>query len=73
MGKRSIFRCASPVGDDGQGGPGGGLPLTDILTVDTVMGVLATGRNAMPEFGSVYTEQELRDIANFVIKKLLGL
>jgi len=73
-GEEIYFQVCQPChGDDGQGGPGGGLPLTDILTVDTVMGVLATGRNAMPEFGSVYTEQELWDIANFVIKKLLGL
>jgi len=65
--------CQPCHGDDGQGGPGGGMPLTKSLTVDTIVSVLTTGRNAMPEFGSVYTEREMREIATFVVKKLLGL
>jgi mono/diheme cytochrome c family protein len=73
-GEEIYYQVCQPChGDDGQGGPGGGAPLTDILTVDSVMSVVSAGRNAMPEFGSVYTEQDLRDIATFVVKKLLGL
>jgi mono/diheme cytochrome c family protein len=65
--------CQACHGDDGQGGPGGGMPLTDMLTVDTIMAVLYSGRNTMPEFGSVYSEHELRDVATYVLEKLLKL
>lgn len=63
--------CMPCHGDAGQGGPGGGMPFTDALTVDSIAAILRTGRNAMPEFGSVYTPEEIESIAHFVVEKLL--
>jgi mono/diheme cytochrome c family protein len=58
-------------GDAGQGGPGGGMPFTDALTVDSIAAILRTGRNNMPEFGSVYTVEDIDSIAHFVVEKLI--
>jgi len=65
--------CQPCHGDDGLGGPGGGAPLTDSLTEDAIKTVLYNGRNAMPEFGSVYSNDQIDDIANFVLKVLINL
>lgn len=63
--------CMPCHGNAGQGGPGGGMPFTDALTVDSIATILRTGRNTMPEFGSVYTPEEIEGIAHFVMEKLL--
>ena len=64
--------CLPCHGDAGQGGPGGGMPFTDALTVDSVAAILRTGRNNMPEFGSVFTPEDINNIAHFVVNKLLN-
>ena len=58
-------------GDTGQGGPGGGAPLTKALTMNDIQTILKTGRNAMPEFGSVFSGEDINSIAHFVVEKLL--
>ncbi|TAJ94150.1 MAG: quinonprotein alcohol dehydrogenase [Gammaproteobacteria bacterium] len=63
--------CMPCHGDAGQGGPGGGMPFTDALTVDSIAAILRTGRNNMPEFGSVYTVEDIDSIAHFVVEKLI--
>jgi hypothetical protein len=42
----------------------GGLPL------ETIVAVSQAGRNAMPAFGRVYTEADLRDVATYVLEVL---
>ena len=64
--------CQPCHGSDGQGGPGGGAPLTDSLTIDAIQTILYNGRNSMPEFGSVYSDEQIDDIANFVLNQLIN-
>jgi len=63
--------CMPCHGDTGQGGPGGGAPLTKALTMNDIQTILKTGRNAMPEFGSVFSGEDINSIAHFVVEKLL--
>lgn len=72
-GENIYFSTCQPChGDNGEGGFGGGAPLTDALTINDVMIIAKQGRNAMPEFGSVYTEQELKEVATFIVEELLS-
>ena len=64
--------CQSCHGNDGAGGPGGGAPLTEDLTVDMVRAAVHDGKNNMPAFGGFYSDQELNDIANYVVRRLLS-
>ncbi|MBN1238833.1 MAG: cytochrome c, partial [Gammaproteobacteria bacterium] len=69
-----IFRqtCMVCHGDRGQGGQhGGGLPLTDTLTLETIVDTVANGRNDMPAFGTVYTPEELQDVAAYILDELV--
>jgi mono/diheme cytochrome c family protein len=63
--------CLPCHGDSGQGGQGGGAPLTSALTKSDVVTTVTEGRNAMPEFGSVFSEREINDVANFIVETLL--
>ncbi len=70
---REIYRSTCMVchGDHGQGGEhGGGLPLTDALTLDAIVDTVARGRNAMPAFGAVYSGAELQDVATYILEDL---
>jgi len=72
-GENIYFQICQPChGDDGRGGPGGGAPLTDSLTVDTIKMVLHYGRNTMPAFGTIYSDEEIDNIANYVFKNILA-
>lgn len=71
-GENIYFQVCQPChGDHGEGGPGGGAPLTDSLTVDTIKAVLRDGKYPMPALGAAYSEEDINDIAEYVIKKLL--
>ncbi len=60
--------CVVCHGITGQGGSHGGAPLTHVLTHDSIVQVLTTGRNAMPAFGSAFDPQQLRDLAAYVLQ-----
>jgi mono/diheme cytochrome c family protein len=57
-------------GPDGGGGAGGGAALTSALTRETALAVMIEGRNTMPAFGELYTTQQMRDIAAYVVERL---
>jgi mono/diheme cytochrome c family protein len=62
--------CLPCHGPDGGGGAGGGAPLTSALTRETALAVMIGGRNTMPAFGELYTPQQMRDIAAYVVERL---
>ena len=71
-GEEIYFTVCQPChGDDGKGGAGGGAPLTSSLSVDIIVNVLRNGQNSMPEFGSIYTDREMRNVATFILDVLI--
>ena len=62
--------CLPCHGPDGGGGEGGGAPLTSALTREVVFATMTEGRNTMPAFGELYSTQQMRDIAAFVVERL---
>ena len=71
---QQIFRqtCMVCHGDRGQGGQhGGGTPLTNALTLESIVGTLANGLNDMPAFGGVYSPAELQDVATYILENLV--
>jgi mono/diheme cytochrome c family protein len=62
--------CLPCHGPDGGGGAGGGAALTSALTRETALAVMIEGRNTMPAFGELYTTQQMRDIAAYVVERL---
>jgi mono/diheme cytochrome c family protein len=63
--------CVPCHGVNGAGGEGGGAALTRGLTRDSVLAVVAAGRNSMPAFRASYGDQELRDVAAYVAERLV--
>lgn len=63
--------CVYCHGENGEGGEGGGMSLTSALSVDSIFGVLSTGRNDMPSFGGAMTSEQIHDIASYLAKDLL--
>ena len=57
-------------GEAGDGGPGGGPTLIAGLSAETIAAVAGAGRNAMPAFDRVYTANDLRDVAAYVVDVL---
>lgn len=64
--------CLVCHGKDGQGGQGGGAPLTQDLSVSRMVSVMRSGRDNMPPFGSQFSDAELQDIAGYVLKRMLA-
>jgi mono/diheme cytochrome c family protein len=64
--------CVYCHGDHGQGGEGGGKPISPALGVDGILAVLTSGRDKMPAFGAALKPEELRDLATYVDQKLLA-
>ena len=59
--------CASCHEANGEGGVHG-APFTDALSEQVVTQTVRNGRNQMPAFGSLYSSQDLRDLAGYVLK-----
>ncbi len=59
--------CASCHGADGAGGVHG-APFTDALSEQLITHLVRNGRNKMPAFGTLYSSQDLRDLAGYVLK-----
>ena len=60
--------CASCHGEDGKGSVHGGAPFTDALNEQLIGQLVRNGRNKMPAFGDLYSSQDLRDLAGYVLK-----
>jgi len=62
--------CVACHGDTGGGGQGGGKSLLAGQGADTIFSVMTSGRNTMPAFGGVYSDDQRRDIAAYVTEVL---
>ncbi|MEY4641543.1 MAG: hypothetical protein RLZZ227_1537 [Pseudomonadota bacterium] len=71
---RNIYKqsCIYCHGDTGTGGHGGGAELTSALTIEQIITVLSTGRNAMPNFRPVMTIEQMHDTATYLKEELLS-
>ena len=70
---RTIFMqsCQYCHGADGEGTELGGARLTSALTVATVINVLNNGRNAMPNFSTVLSVEDMHDIGSYIVENLV--
>ena len=66
--QQSCIYCHGP---GGQGGQGGGKPLTRALTLQDIMTILGTGRNAMPAFSTMLTPEQIHDTGSYILEELL--
>jgi glucose dehydrogenase/cytochrome c553 len=69
---RAVFEsvCSACHGSNGEGGHGGGPPLTTATDLAAVARVLNEGRNLMPSFGRTLSAQDIRDVAAHVTEGL---
>jgi quinohemoprotein ethanol dehydrogenase len=59
--------CVPCHGDDGQGGHGGGAPLTEVGALATVSAIVRDGQNSMPPFAAALSAQQILDVSAHVI------
>jgi mono/diheme cytochrome c family protein len=64
--------CVTCHGQNGQGGTHGGIALTNALTLGAVVSVVTNGRNDMPAYGAVMSQDDLQDLASFLLEELLS-
>jgi alcohol dehydrogenase (cytochrome c) len=62
--------CVICHGVDGKGGHGGGAPLDNVSEYGLVLQVLQSGRNSMPNFSGVLTDEQMRDVSAYVVERL---
>jgi len=62
--------CAFCHGAQGEGGHGGGVPLTAATDLEAVMLQVANGLNNMPPFGAALTPDEVQDVSTYVVGEL---
>jgi quinohemoprotein ethanol dehydrogenase len=69
---RTLFQgvCAFCHGAAGEGGHGGGVPLTAATDSELVVQRVRDGFNAMPPFGATLSADEIQDIAAYVVEEL---
>ena len=69
----SIYRqsCIYCHGEDGEGTELGGARLTTALTIASVMNVLNTGRNAMPNFSAVLSVDDMHDLGSYIVEEMV--
>ncbi len=70
---RAIYATACAVchGANGQGGSHGGIVLTNALTIGSIASTVTNGRNEMPAYGAVMSQEDLRDVATYLLEDLL--
>jgi alcohol dehydrogenase (cytochrome c) len=71
---KAVFdlNCEICHGPDGQGGEGGGAPLDRVPDVAFAIRTVAEGRNNMPSFTGTLSEEQMRDVATYVLERLHG-
>ena len=62
--------CLPCHGETGEGGEGGGAPLTLGQSLGEILAVVVSGRNNMPSFGSVLDPDQLLDVGSYVTNVL---
>jgi quinohemoprotein ethanol dehydrogenase len=62
--------CLPCHGESGRGGEGGGPPLVNGLTRESILATASAGRHNMPSFASVYSADELNDVASYIVEDL---
>lgn len=67
----SVFQsiCAFCHGDDGRGGTGGGTSLHNTTAVEEIITMVTEGRNMMPSLAGALSEDQIRDVAAYVIDR----
>ena len=64
--------CIACHGADGKTGHGGADLTVSKLDVTKIAETIVSGRNSMPSFANVYKPEQLRDVAHYVSKTLVG-
>lgn len=64
--------CSFCHGEDGRGGHGGGPTLANMTRASDVELMVAQGRNNMPGLGGALTEEQIRNVAAYVMERLVG-
>jgi quinohemoprotein ethanol dehydrogenase len=59
--------CMVCHGVNGKGGTHGGAPLTNALTHEAIVTIIANGRNQMPAFGAAVPPQDREDLAAYIL------
>lgn len=62
--------CVICHGEDGQGGHGGGAPLAGVTDPAAAIQTIVYGRNQMPAFDGLLSEEQIRDVAAYVVERL---
>ncbi len=63
--------CITCHGVDGLGGSHGGAALTPALDMGAAISTLTTGRGDMPAFGGLMSQDEIQDVAAYLINDLI--
>jgi alcohol dehydrogenase (cytochrome c) len=61
--------CGACHGLDGKSGHGG-ADISNLTDMDLIVTTVARGRNSMPAFGTIFTPEQLRDVAAYVARPL---
>ena len=69
---RQIFdsACVACHGYDGRGGYGGGVALDQVRDVAMIYATVTDGRGNMPPLGDLLTPEQIRIVADFIVKDL---
>lgn len=62
--------CMACHGETGEGGEGGGAPLTGGLELGAILTALTYGSNNMPAFENIFTPEQLRDLGAYITDAL---
>lgn len=64
--------CQYCHGTEGEGGGHvGAARLTNALTIQDIVSILGSGRNAMPAFGTMLTGGDMHDVAAYILQQLV--
>jgi mono/diheme cytochrome c family protein len=67
--------CVACHGADGKGGHAGDtgetMPLSESLSMDDILRIVAPGHDDAPVFETTYSDKELRDLAAYITQTLL--
>jgi mono/diheme cytochrome c family protein len=69
---RQVFEsaCVACHGYDGRGGYGGGVALDQVKDVAMIFATVTDGRGNMPPLGDLLTPEQIRAVADFIVKDL---
>ncbi|HEU4619498.1 MAG TPA: PQQ-binding-like beta-propeller repeat protein [Gammaproteobacteria bacterium] len=69
---KAVFErtCVPCHGEDGLGGHGGGAPLDQIADAEAAITTITGGLNNMPAFGGALSDEEIRDVAAYIVTDL---